>query len=149
MGRHLENFVCIFLFISIWDFAPHNYKQLIVRNVCLGKAKLHLNSLVVLFACLEHWTSQSSLKRNFWSVAALGSLRRWMDFVLFKLQSCNHWAVKLTENWTSPGGFKDEHTNQGMSHTTSTLCNSNWRLFSLPSVLCFLFVFSCHTAVLI
>lgn len=39
MGRHLENFVCIFLFISIRDLAPHNYKQLIVRNARLGTAK--------------------------------------------------------------------------------------------------------------
>lgn len=63
MGRHLKDFVCIFLFISIRHFAPHSYKRLTVRNVWLDKAK-HLVGIV--------GTSRTVTQKEFeWSLEEL------------------------------------------------------------------------------
>lgn len=44
MGRHMKDFVCIFLFISVRDFAPDNCKQSIVKYVSTSQSKLSVES---------------------------------------------------------------------------------------------------------
>lgn len=139
MGRHLKDFVCIFLFISIRHFAPHSSKRLIVRNVWLDKAKHPLNSLVGIVGMSrtlkqkEFEWSPEELWKNLWTGAAAGA------------------AVLLMENRSSSSEVKHENTHQGKSQTTCTIVIWTERvsIFHQLYVFSFLFGFPCHTVVLI